>query len=539
MVNRQGGRSQRVSYSDWSGGLNNVNDLSTMADNELAILDNLEVDSNGYLTARPPIVKIGDSPEGAKVEILGFYTDGGSSLIVCAVTGEGTYLYDPALDTWTLITEIVGSGCAQYNDELFICSLSTSGGFWDGSTFTVLDSAYYAADGAYKKMPKGSQITLHKERLFMVSNETGKTPGGRIFFSRVNDLVNLTEIYDWNVWAKPGDDLLDGNDFFDVSPGDGQEITAIISGSDEIFIFRERSTYYFKYAVDILTDSALQQIDAGVGADNKHCVIKYEFGYLVLNNGKFYRFVSYLFYPLNDQGKLEIRPAQSGGIDIYSSVSTLGRRAIIFYGGQIYAIDLESGVWSTWSSEFEPGYFKLAPRAQGDLSGDTAYGILSVTGSDYGILRIRESLNAVDAEEMVHTMQTRAHDLGEPGSWKRMYYWSVDIYTRNDIVGTATPIQAISSVPSWDSLELSTWDDLEDGTWDLPSEPNADVVTSVAYTGVTPYRVNATFQKDMRFRRCAFKVRTTSDGTTGQGPVRISTVIVHASLKQSLPQIIQ
>lgn len=539
MVNREGGRSQRVPYSDWSGGLNNVNDLSTLADNELAILDNLEVDSNGYLSARPPIVRVGDSPESAKVDILGYYTKNGTTYIVCSVVGNGTYLYNPGADTWTLMTTIVGSGCAQYNDELFVCSLSATGGFWDGTTFTVLNSAYYAADGAYKKMPKGSQLILHKERLFMISNETGKDPGGRVFFSRVNDLVNLTEIYEWDVWTKPADDTLEGLDFFNVSPGDGQEITALVEGANEIYIFRNRSTYYFKYDVDINTESSLQQIDSNVGADNKHCVAKYEFSYLVLNNGKFYRFVSYLYYPLNDQGKLELRPSVLSGLDLYSSVSILGRRAILMYGGQIYAVDLESGAWSTWTSIMDPAYFKLAPRSVGDLSGDIAYGVLLTTDADYGILRIRESLNAVDSEAMTHTMQTGAYDLGAPGSWKRMYYWTVDIYTQNDITGTATPLQAISSVPSWDSLEQSTWDDLENGTWDLPSEPNSDVTTVVEYAGITPYRVNATFQKDMRFRRCAFKVVTTSDGTTGQGPVRISTIVVHAALKQSLPQIIQ
>ena len=539
MPNREGGRSQKIPLNNWSGGLNNVNDLSTMADNELGVLDNLEVDVNGYLKARPPIVKLSNSPSG-KVEILGYYTNAGVTYAVAAVTGDGTYLYNLTTNSWgTKITTIVGSGCAQYNNELFICSSTTSGGFWNGTTFTLLNAAYYAADGAYKKMPAGEQIILHKERLFIISRETGKQPGARVFFSRVNDLVNLTTIYEWNVWAKPADPTLDGNDFFDVSPGDGQSITAIVSGADEVFIFRNRSTYYFKYAADIYTESALQQIDAGIGADNQHCVVKYEFSYLVLNNGKFYRFVSYLYYPLNEQNKLELRPKQLSGYDLSSSVSVLGRRAIIWYSGQVYTVSLELGTWATWTSVHQPAYFKLAPRAVGDVSSDIAYGITGVTGGSYGIYRIKEALNASDSEEMTHTMQTRAYDLNEPGSWKRMYYWTVDIYTQNNIVGTATPIQAISAVPSWDSLALYTWDQLAAGTWDLPAEANSDVITTVTYVGANPYRVSATFQKDMRFRRCAFKVATTSNGTSGEGPVRISTITLHAALKQALPKIIQ
>ena len=541
MVNRMGGRSQRVNYNDWSGGFNNVNDISTMAENELAELTNLEVDRNGYLTARPPIVQVSGAPSGTTgaIDMLGYYTKSGVTYIVCGVDGSGTWLYSISGNSWTKITTIVASGCAQYNDELFICSLSTSGGFWNGSTFTILNAAYHAADGAYKKMPAGSQLILHKERLFMISNETGKQPGARIFFSRVNDLTNLTTIYEWDVWTKPGDVLLEGLDFFDVSPGDGQSITALVSGADEVYIFRNRSTYYFKYSVDIYNDSALQQIDAKIGADNRHCVTRYEFSYLVLSNGRFYRFVSYLYYPLNEQNKLELRPGAVSGLDIYSSVSVLGRRAIIVYGGTIYTVSLELGTWATWESTKTPAYFRIAPRSSGDLSGDIAYGVTSVTGGPYVIYRIRETLNALDSEQMTHTMQTKAYDLGEPGSWKRMYYWTVDIYAANDITGTATPLQISSSVPSWDSLETGTWDDLDNGTWDSPAAPNSDVTTIVIYDGVNPYRVNATFKKDMRFRRCAFKVSTTSDGTTGSGPVRISTIVIHAALKQSLPQIIQ
>jgi hypothetical protein len=539
MVNRTGGRSEKLSLNNFSGGLNNVNDLSTMADNELAILDNLEVDSNGSLAARPPIVKIGSTPvNGAKVDILGFYTLNGTTYIICAVGSSGTYRYDPAANTWLLITSIVGSGCAQYQDKLFICSLTTSGGFYNGTTFTVLNAAYYAANGAYKKMPMGSQIILYKERFFMISAESTMQPNGRILYSNINDLTNGTEIYDWDVWSG-GPPELPAENYFNVSAGDGQTITALVSGADEIFIFRSRSTYYFKYSNDIYVDSYLQQIDANIGADNRHCVVKYEFSYLVLSNGKFYRFVSYLFYPLNEQAKLELRPDTLSGIDITSSVSVFGRRAVIWYGAKIYTVDLEGGTWSTWSSVHAPAYFKLAPRSSGDLSGDIAYGVTGITGGVYGIYRVRESLNGVDSETMTHTMQTKAHDFGQAASWKRMYYWTADVYTSNNVTGVATPIQFISSSPSWDSMAQVTWDELDANTWDIPTEPGSDVTTVVQYTSATAYRVNVTFQKGMRFRRCAFKVMTTSDGTTGEGPVRISAVTVHAALKQSLPQIIQ
>lgn len=511
-------------------GFNNVNDITTIDDEEMAIVENLEIDSNGGLVSRPPIVKI-DGPAVTNVaqEMLGYYSNTDGVLFVIISCASGTYLWNTQTENYTQITTIVASGAAQFGDKLYICSATTNGGYWTGSAWVSLASGNY-------KMPRGEQLILHKSRLFMVSREPGSAYG-RIFYSRITSAGPVvTSINEWNVW------LADGLDFFDVSPGDGQKITKLISGHEEVFIFRNRSTFFFKYDSSITDSGQLQMLDATVGADNSHSVAQYEFSYIVMSNGRLYRFVSYQFYPLNDPMRVELRPG--GGTNtlyIKSALSTIGRRAILWYGGITYVLNLDDGTWTTWNSPTtELAYCVVAPRSAGDLSPDIAYGISGMNDTAFfGLYRLIDTYGSLDSEEILCTMQTKAFDFGSPDSWKRMFYWDADVYTARDVVGTATPFQLSNIIPNWDDMELKTWDQLEEGTWDNILEKNPDVVTTIDYPTNSPFRVNVAFQRDMRFRRAAYKIQLTTDGTNATGPVRIVSLSVHAVLKKVIPTIIQ
>jgi len=88
-------------------------------------------------------------------------------------------------------------------------------------------------------------------------------------------------------------------------------------------------------------------------------------------------------------------------------------------------------------------------------------------------------------------------------------------------------------------MENYDWDFFEGGTWDVPTTPAPAVLTHIVYPVTTPYRVNVTFQRDMRFRRCSFKVKLTTDGTTSTGPVRVVELALHATTKKGISSILQ
>jgi hypothetical protein len=529
-------RSERVTVRTFSGGLNNTSDITTIDDEELHLLENFELDANGSLVSRPPIVKVSESPvEGENIRILGYFVTESEDISAIISGDSGTYLWNTTSGTYTQVTTIVASGAAQYRDNLYISSAEEPGGYWDGSTFTQLNTGD-------NPMPLGEQLILHKSRFFLVSRSPA-TNKGRVYFSDVTTIgPEATSINDW-----------DPDNYFDVSRGDGQFITKILSASNEIFIFRTKSTYFFRYSTGPI-DGSLEVLDATVGADNELCVSEYEFSYLVLNNGRLYRFVSYQFYPLNDINRLQFYQTKpSGSLDVFSSLTVFGRRAIVWFGGGTYVLDLESGAWSTWDSPTsEMAWGLLSPRQQNALTPDTIYGITGIVDSNFkGIYRAVDAYLTENVEEITCRAETKAFDFNIPDQWKRLFYWSADVYTSRDVTGVARPIQFTSVINYWDEMENYTWDDpedwveppeyisLEDGTWDYPLQKDESVVTELVYPALTPYRVNVTFQKDMRFRRCSFRAVLTTNGTSATGPVRIISLAIHAVTKKGISDNIQ
>lgn len=516
-------RSEPLVITEFAGGLNNVSDITTLRDDELYRMENFELDANGTLVSRPPIEQVAGSPvSGETIDLHGYFVDSNGDINLVVSCASGTYLYDVEAETYTQITSIVASGAAQYGDDLYVCSATQAGGYYNGTTFIQLNS------GA-QPMPKGEQIFLYKSRLFMVSRETSSNKT-RIYFSDITTAgPSPTSINDW-----------DPNNYFNL-PGDGETITAISPSTNEIFIFRTKSTYYFRYTVEP-ADGALEVLSNTVGADNKYSVAEYEFSYLILNNGRLYRFISYQFYPLNDIQRLTFQQsANTLDLELFSALTVFGRRALVWYGGSLYALDLEIGTWSEWKSPTT--YFAwglLVPRKQDDLTPDTVLGISGLNTESLRVLY--KSIDAYGqdiTEEITCIAETKAFDFQTPNSWKRLFYWAADVYTARDIVGVADPIAYSGFVSLWDDFEDGTWDDLEDGTWDNPLSPDPSVTTTVDYTIGLPYRLTATFQKDMRFRRCSFKLQLTTDGTTSTGPVKVASLAIHAVGKKGVSGILE
>ena len=213
----------------------------------------------------------------------------------------------------------------------------------------------------------------------------------------------------------------------------------------------------------------------------------------------------------------------------------------MWFGGGTYVLDLESGAWTEWDSpttEFAWGL--LVPREQNALTPDTMIGVTGITtGSFNGLYKAVDAYLGVNTEEIACVAETKSFDFEIPDHWKRLFYWSADVYTARNIDGTATPIQFSSVVVTWDEMEGYDWDYFEGGTWDNPTTPAPAVLTELVYPVSTPYRVNATFQRDMRFRRCSFKVELSTDGTTSTGPVRIIALSIHATTKKGISDILQ
>src|SRR5690242_285606 len=126
-------RGEALRFGPFVGGLNTGSDPTAVADSELVDCVNFELDIDGSLVARPPIVEsINMSATWTKrINLIGNAIIGGASYLIGS-NSDGTYAFDGT--TWSTIRTGLESRCAiQYNDNVYVIPAPGSaqpGGRW-------------------------------------------------------------------------------------------------------------------------------------------------------------------------------------------------------------------------------------------------------------------------------------------------------------------------------------------------------------------------------------------------------------------------
>jgi hypothetical protein len=147
-----------IQVGPFVGGLNTFSDPTAIADNELIVCQNFELDLDGSLKSRPPIEDLGiDFPLAATgdIEFLGNFQVSETVSYLIASDGDGkTYYFNGT--AWVLITStIAAAGFVQFDDKAWLTAAVGStnpGGYWTVSGGFTADS----------NMPKGNLITTLK-----------------------------------------------------------------------------------------------------------------------------------------------------------------------------------------------------------------------------------------------------------------------------------------------------------------------------------------------------------------------------------------
>lgn len=513
-----------VPLRDFTGGLNNVADMSAIEDKELSLISNLELDSNGSLVSRPPIVKIQDFPAPTlPAEQLGFFSRAdGVNFIVYAHNGK-TYLYEPVAGTFTQITTFAASGCAQYQNRLYLCARTTRGGWWGETVVASGVYTYQSLAGGATPMPFGDQIVTYKDRLWIAgwgnSDELTKV--------YLSDITNTTG-GDINNWP-----LLN---FIYVSRGDGQWITKLHAGSNDLTILRSASAYYFHYDSDPVLGT-LSRYEGNIGTENKYTTATYQNYLYTLCNGGLYQLIGYQFYRRNDPEKLRFYTRDTTTpYAVNAAISVIGSRCVIWYMGETYTLNLNTLVWSQWDSPTtQAAMFRTIPRAQGYFGVDVAYGITgSGEASKNGVYRIIDEIDNTNKETMLCKVRTKSYDYSTPDRYKTLFWWSLDALTAGSVTGTAVPIVLATSVTTYDDLDalLGGYDQMDLASWDNLTFKSPSVSTVRTNPSTFPTRPSYKFIKKLRFRRIYYEVAIDFDGSLATGPVHIFGLVSYVEVKQ-------
>lgn len=492
---------EAVRIGPFKGGLNTLSDPTSVADSELVDCVNFELDLDGSLTSRPPISDINIGI--ANLKLLGYFTiDSGASYLIGS-TPTNTYWFDGT--TWTLIADSPGAtAMAQFAlsgiTRLWLVAQIGSGkqsGYWTfGGAFTPLID-----------MPEGGSIVLYKNRLFIAPGNLATSLGSRIRFSSVTDPTS------WPV-----------NNFIDVNPGDGQNITNMALYFNNLLIFKNDSTHTYAYEASPET-GIINRLSATIGASDKNCVAAHESYMYVYHEGNVYELVNSTFTRINTKVPFTIdgNPA-ARTIDI--AISVFNDRLIVRHFDRLYVFNLKTRAWARWVSAHEPAMFFLRPGQATVFNVPTAVAVNNTNGRTL----LLEDRFASNTETIDCSFITKNYDFGISSNFKRLYWWGADVIAQGNVGVSANPVVYNIAI-TWDQLMAFTWDALQ--TWDQPLTALPIVTDSVSALGAGS-RKFLKFLKALRFRQIFFKVMITNDGTAATAPSRIFNLSVYVNRKQTV-----
>lgn len=524
---------------DFSRGLNNVSDPTAVGPKECAVLDNLEPDGSGGLIQRPTWTYTPANIGGGVFprnfgDILGVYARGDGVTFLVVIVGNpdvgSAYLYNPLDQTLTSLTFAGASGCAQYQNRLYLCSRTGAGG-WYGET--VPNSGTYTfhslASGA-TPMPKGDQIIAYKDRLW-IAGYGNSDEFTKVYLSDITNTVG-GDINNWPVL-----------NFFYVGRGDGQRISKLWAGPNDLFILKQTSTWYFHYESDPTT-GALSLMNATVGADDRRSASVYQGSLFSLSNANLYQLVGFQWYRRNDPNRVALDPKTTGAFNFTRGVSTFGDRIIVFNNGGLYVYYPITQTWSTWSETANHGlpHYSMTWFPQSGSAGvNVIYGVNStpyvVGGGVFGLSSMTEVVPPTNASEVITTtLQTGSQDFGGNAAFKVIYWWAADMIATNTVTGKMYALTSRSIVVTWDEMTTFTWDQLTTGTWDNPTGNFQHFYQSTGMNPTSvPYRMFYRFSRKQRFYRLYLSLTATSDGSQSSGPIRIFGINTYVDLREQLP----
>jgi hypothetical protein len=540
-------RERSATLQNFTGGLNNYWDQSSIQDSELASLVNFEVTTNGALTSRPPIwfeehpttgtvyTPVEDEP----IDSIGIYVEAAGARSLVIVTDDKTWLYNVETKAWTQIATFRATDSTQFQNKVVLASATEgAGGYWEAGTFVNTPT-----------MPALGGIELFQNRFFGFGIQ-GTNTANTIYWSDITTAGVEGEgnsIWNWE----------DATGYFyvEIGAGDGQWVTALAQGYNDIVIFRNRSTYRFGYG-ELPEEGQMQVMQQDIGAESARSVVKFENAHFVLSGKTLYKYQNWLYYPLNSE-RVNFEQQNVFEPRFEHAISIVGRRCIVWHGGSVYVYNLDTSTWSEWESQKRVGYFVTVPRQSEDdkeelfygISGDS--GVNAPTATDYSLFRIRDRIMASNqgSEEMICSLQTKIYDFATPIEWKRLYFWSADIATARQVRAVAVPV-AITEQPvgvRWDELsedgafdnsyytfdELSKEDEFDEvfATWDRPKTPGSIESVVDDFPLGNLLRISTKLDQALRFRRIFFELYLTCDGTATTSPVQVFSIIPMIGVK--------
>ena len=530
-----------VAIGPFFGGLNDVNDPSSIEDEQCSELLNFDIDVDGSIVSRPGFKGISyGSLAGMLAPIaqrpLGtLHLNDQTFAIVSYIDRLDSYREKiAALDIDTNLVTVIQNNPSGVE---FIAALQYDNKLWILSPADPVNSGWWTPTGGWTSVgaiPRGIAFLMYKERMFVAR------PDGRVYFSRVGDPTK------WDSWG-----------FYDVNPGDGQKIMAMISHMGQIIIFKEHSTYVLSY--DSAPENAtIQQVSSTIGTNAINSVTVHENIIYTFHGNTLYAINNWRWQDVSSHKVRIFDPPDSdympkkfrSGI---SGVFTVGRRVIVRHRTKFWIYYPDMDAWSTWSRK---------PIGSLFTTWDIFLPLPKLTGEGYAQYLVGNSVQRdVNDNYLDHSsfwyyfidgyvtdggmdlfpvaVASKMYDYDTPYNFKRLHWWGVDLLSKKTVNVEVFP-ETFNTQITWDQLENMnlTWDQLtlNGSTWNRLADISVNVTDSYSMNYQNGVRSFIKWLKSLRFRKIVFRLSSEHDGSLYEGPLRIFTAMALVTNKQLGPR---
>lgn len=502
-----------VQIGPFVGGLNTFSDSTAIADNELSVCENFELDLDGSLLSRPPISDTTITfplQATGNINVLGYYYGPGNVAYLIASDGlSKTYYFNGV--TWILITDtFAATAMAEFDNKAWLVAPYSG-----AAPGTAKKGGYWTPTGGFvvqPNMPEGDTIVAHKFRLWITGGIDSLTNPTLLFYS--NTLSSSL-----GLWTATPNSV-------DIGTGDGQSLVRVVIYYNSIVIFRSDSIWAFTFTQnpDVGVTSLLVP---NIGLANKKALVSWENYIYFIYDDKAYEFVNNRAQQIN----LKVPFAASNRTGIYDPyiVSAFSYRIIFSFWGQLFVFNIRTRTWTIWTSTTHGAIGQFISSIT-DTDVEDAY-VFSSAIVPAGGTRVAKTLsmtNAVTtaAEPFICRIKTKNYNYQSSSSYKRLFWWGVDAIFNGTVTATAVPIVWNTSV-TWAQMLAYTWSYAGAFDWNQPANPGSDVQTIRTTTGQGSVRKFVKFLKALRFRQIHYTVEFETDGSTSSAPVRLFSLTTY------------
>lgn len=469
-------------------GLDTLHTSSRIDDESQAELENMIVNEKGYLQKRTGLHRNTVIDDGDGLYFLGRYKTASFDRII-SLNGQDDDLdyfpipMDPTDNTFTQISASVSAGVchgAQYGTKFYISSFAGDSYELNNTTLTAFASKFAA-----------TQNYFHLDREWLITCVSGST----------QDDLRYSEIA-----GSGGTDFSTANhpaaNVIKVGPGDGHGCTKLIKFNDNLFVFKQGSTWILFTETNSPSDWTLRQVEPTIGCTSHLGAAVHENLLYFISMDGVYRTDGTTFEelsaPIRDfWGNREL-PADLFDLNFHESMAVVGDLLFCFvydasqdgqnrYQTLVYNIRTKGWSRFRWTNREDGQTVFRTPVVITDFGSPIMY-LGEINGAHGYIYWWGQNDRWTDAsDDAVFSfnspyesfMVTKFFDFGEPGTWKRMTDATIDYFIREDPLIWQWFYEDGTESATWNVTAIGTGGDTIETNRGLDQLPPADFFRSV------------------------------------------------------------